>query len=332
MDRALSGLPRQQIPDVLVGFDHADDAGVYRISDNRALVQTIDFFSPIVDDPFVFGQIAAANALSDIYAMGGTPLTALTVVGFPAGEAEPELLREIMSGGLDKLTECGVALLGGHSVRDDEIKFGYAITGIIDPDKIRANGGAEAGDRVVLTKPLGTGLIATALKRQQAEASHVDEAVRVMSETNKKAAELVEQFDVRTMTDVSGFGLIGHAVEVARASNLSIRFDHAVLPILDGALDYSARGFCAGGLDNNREFFSPEVTWKGDVPENHQNALFDPQTSGGLLIFAHEKESPDLVAHFAERVWTPPRSERRSRSTGPSFMWSDSPRNTPDRP
>ena len=296
MDRALSGLPRLQIPDVLVGFEHADDAGVYRISDNRALVQTIDFFSPIVDDPFVFGQIAAANALSDIYAMGGTPLTALTVVGFPAGEAEPELLREIMSGGLDKLTECGVALLGGHSVRDDEIKFGYAITGIIDPDKIRDNSGARAGDRVVLTKPLGTGLVATALKRQQAEASHVDEAVRVMLETNRKAAECIDPFDVQTMTDISGFGLIGHAVEVARASNLTIRFDHAVLPILDGALDYSARGYCAGGLDNNREFFSPEVTWKGDVPKDHQNVLFDPQTSGGLLIFAPENESLDLVA------------------------------------
>ena len=296
MDRALSGIPRQRIPEILVGFDHADDAGVYRLGDHLALVQTVDFFSPIVDDPFVFGQIAAANSVSDIYAMGGTPLTALAVVGFPVSSAEPEQLREIMSGGLDKLDECGVALLGGHSVRDDEIKFGYAVTGSIDPDKILTNSGATVDDRVLLTKPLGTGLIATALKGDHAEQAHIEEAVRVMTETNRKAAEIVGQFDVRAMTDISGFGFLGHAVEVARASNVTIRIDHQRIPILDGALDYSQEGHCSAGLDNNREFFAPNVTWASSVSEDHRNVLFDPQTSGGLLVFVSEDEGSDLVA------------------------------------
>jgi len=218
LDRALKGLELQEIPDILVGFDQADDAGVYRLTDTLALVQTVDFFSPIIDDAFAFGQIAAVNALSDIYAMGATPLTALSIVGFPEGVAEPSVLREIIEGGLDKLNECNVALLGGHSVKDEEIKFGYAVTGTVDPTAIRQNSAARAGDRVLLTKRLGTGLIATALKKGQADNAHVEVAVRSMLETNRKAAEIVSGFDVRAMTDISGFGLIGHAVEVARAS------------------------------------------------------------------------------------------------------------------
>ena len=295
MDRALKGLKAQQIPEILVGFDNADDAGVYRLTDDIALVQTVDFFAPIVDDAFSFGQIAAANALSDIYAMGATPLTALSVVGFPEGKADPSLLRDIIEGGLDKLNECGVALLGGHSVKDEEIKFGYAVTGTVDPTQIRDNSGALAGDSVLLTKRLGTGLIATAQKREEAEAAHVDAALRSMIETNKRAAEIVSQFNVRTMTDISGFGLTGHAVEVARASNLTIEVDHTRLPILDGALDYSAKGHRAGGLNSNREFFSPHVTWGHQIPEDHQSVLFDPQTSGGLLIFINEADTSSLI-------------------------------------
>ncbi len=295
MDRALKGLQLQEIPEILVGFDHADDAGVYRLTDTLALVQTVDFFSPIIDDAFAFGQIAAANALSDIYAMGATPLTALSIVGFPEGAADPGVLREIIEGGLDKLNECDVALLGGHSVKDEEIKFGYAVTGTVDPARIRQNSAARAGDRVLLTKRLGTGLIATALKKDQADTAHVEGAVRSMLETNRKAAEIVSGFDVRAMTDISGFGLIGHAVEVARASNLTIELDHRRLPILDGALEYSAKGHRAGGLNNNREFFSPHLTWKGTIPEDHQDILFDPQTSGGLLIFVSETDCAGLV-------------------------------------
>ena len=295
MDHALKGVERQQIPEILVGFEGADDAGVYQLTEDLALVQTVDFFSPIIDDPFVFGQIAAANALSDVYAMGGKPLTALAIVGFPSDRAEPATLRDIMAGGLDKLTESGVALMGGHSVKDDEVKFGYAVTGTIDPRDVRENKNASVGDRVLLTKPIGTGLIATALKKGEAEAAHVEAACRVMVETNRAAAEAVHGSTVRAMTDVTGFGLLGHALEVARASNLTIEFDHARVPILDGAFEYSARGFCAGGLKNNREFFSDDVEWDGNVSEDYRNLLFDPQTSGGLLVFAPEAEAEELI-------------------------------------
>ena len=299
MDQALKTLPRQTIPEVLVGYEHADDAGVYQLTDDLALVQTVDFFSPIVNDPFVFGQIAAANALSDVYAMGGKPLTALAIVGFPIKAAEPETLRDIMAGGLDKLTESGVALMGGHSVRDDEVKFGYSITGTVHPKDIRENEAARVGERVFLTKPLGTGLIATALKKAEAEQEHVDGAVRVMIETNRKAAEVVSGYPVRAVTDITGFGLLGHAMEVARASDLSIEFDHRRIPLLPGALDYSSRGFCAGGLKANREFFSCNVTWMSDVAEDHRNLLFDPQTSGGLLLFVPEANCSDLLDSLA---------------------------------
>ena len=295
MDRALKGLPSQQIPEILVGFDQADDAGVYLLSDSLALVQTVDFFSPIIDDPFAFGQIAAANALSDIYAMGARPLTALSIVGFPEGEAEPEVLRAIIDGGLNKLNECGVALLGGHSVKDEEIKFGYAVTGTVDPARILQNSKARVGDRILLTKRLGTGLIATALKKDQADLAHVEGAIQSMLETNGQAAEIVSRFDVQAMTDVSGFGLVGHAVEVGRASKLTIEIDHRKLPVLDGALDYSSKGHRSGGLSNNREFFSPHVSWKGTVGEDKQDILFDPQTSGGLLILVSESDCSGLI-------------------------------------
>jgi selenide,water dikinase len=287
------------MPEVLVGYEHSDDAGVYALTPDIALVQTVDFFSPVVDDPRAYGQIAAANALSDIYAMGGTPKTALSIVGFPAKGLDFSVLGEIMRGGLEKLNEAEVALLGGHTVRDDEVKFGYAITGVVEIKNIKQNKNAKPGDRVFLTKALGTGLISTALKRGCARAEHVQAAVEAMAELNKRAAEGAMRFKIDAMTDITGFGLIGHAREVARASNVSIRIDHKQLPLLPGALIYSQAGFCAGGLNNNREFYSGSVRFNGDVAEEYQDILFDPQTSGGLLIFCRPEDEEALRDHFA---------------------------------
>jgi selenide,water dikinase len=261
----------------------------------KALVQTVDFFAPIVDDAYTYGQIAATNALSDVYAMGGKPITALSIVAFPNKGLEFSVLTEIMRGGQDKLTEAGVALLGGHSVRDEEIKFGYAVTGLIDPACIKQNSGARPGDRVLLTKPLGTGLVTTAIKRGKAAAEHIDAAVASMRELNARAAEIAVQFQADTMTDVTGFGLIGHAHEVAHASNVSIEIDHRQLPILPGAQDYSRGGYCAGGLNSNCEHFSKNVKLSSTLPPEISDVVFDPQTSGGLLIFVRNADSAALV-------------------------------------
>ncbi len=301
MDASLTSLPRRSSPDVLVGYENSDDAGVYLLSDGPALVQTVDFFSPIVDDPYTYGQIAAANALSDVYAMGGQPKTALSIVAFPSKGLDFSILTEIMKGGLSKLDEAGVALLGGHSVRDDEIKFGYAVTGTVKVSEIKQNKNARAGGAIVLTKPLGTGLITTAIKKGKASPEHIAQAVAVMTHLNRVASEIAVRFQIDTMTDISGFGLAGHALEVAKASNLSIEIDHRQLPILPGALEYSRGGFCAGGLVSNREFFSTSVTISPEVPAEFSDLIFDPQTSGGLLIFVPPHHSPDnLIAHLAE--------------------------------
>jgi selenide, water dikinase len=284
------------MPGVLVGFENSDDAGVFQLTTDIAVVQTVDYFPPIVDDPYTYGQIAAANAVSDIYAMGGQPKTALSIVGFPTKGVDFSVLGTIMRGGLDKLGEAGVALLGGHSVRDDEIKFGYAVTGVIETQHIKQNSGARVGDRVVLTKPLGTGLITTAIKRGKASIEHVDAAVAAMVQLNGRAAEIALDFKVHAMTDITGFGLLGHASEVARASRLSIRIDHAKLPLLPGTLAYSQQGFCAGGLTSNEQFFAPNVFLTDSVPPDVRNVLFDPQTSGGLLIFC-QPEDVDALVH-----------------------------------
>lgn len=301
MEAALRSLPRQNLPGVLVGFENADDAGVFLLTPDTAIVQTIDFFSPIVDDPYTFGQIAAANSVSDIYAMGGEPRTALSVVAFPTKGVDPSVLGDIMRGGLDKLTEAGVSLLGGHTVRDDEIKFGYAVTGIVPVSQIKQNKGGRAGDRLLLTKPLGTGLIATAIKRGKASDEHVAQAVATMRELNRKAAQIALDFGVDTMTDITGFGLLGHALEVCKASRISVQIDHRQLPVLPGALEYSRAGFCAGGLNSNREFFAEHVRLPADLPSEFSDLVFDPQTSGGLLIFVDAKRSAELsgVLHRA---------------------------------
>jgi selenide,water dikinase len=288
-------IPRQNLPGVLVGYENSDDAGVFQLTSDIAVVQTVDYFPPIVDDAYTYGQIAAVNSLSDIYAMGGQAKTALSIVGFPTQGVDFSILGDIMRGGLDKLTEAGVALLGGHSVRDDEIKFGYAVTGIIDPRNIKQNRGARPGDRVILTKPLGTGLITTALKRGKAAPEHVQAAVSTMLQLNRPAAEIAVEFQVDAMTDVTGFGLAGHAMEVAKASHISIRFDHRSLPLLPGALEYSRQDFCAGGLKSNRDFFGKHVSISDSVSPEMRNVFFDPQTSGGLLIFCQPRDAGNLL-------------------------------------
>jgi selenide,water dikinase len=289
-------MPRQHISGVLVGFENSDDGGIFQLTTDISVVQTIDFFAPIVDDPYSYGQISAANALSDIYAMGGEPKTALSVVAFPAKGVDLAILGEIMRGGLDKLTEANVALLGGHSVRDDEIKFGYAVTGVINPTKIKQNSGARVGDRVILTKPLGTGLITTALKRGRALSEHIQIAIHTMATLNRRASEIAQMFRTHAMTDVTGFGLAGHASEVAQASQLSIEIDHSKLPLLPGTLDYSREGHCAGGLASNEQFFGEHITIEPSIPPESRNVLFDPQTSGGLLIFCHADDAASLLS------------------------------------
>ncbi len=291
-------MPRQNITEVLVGYENSDDAGVYQLTPELLLVQTVDYFPPIVDDAYTYGQIAAANSLSDIYAMGGVPKTALSIVCFPTTGVDFSLLGDIMRGGLDKLNEAGVALLGGHSVRDEEIKFGYAVTGIVEKNNIKENRGARPGNRLILTKPLGTGLITTALKRGKASPEHVQAAVSSMVALNRRACEIALEFKVDAMTDITGFGLAGHAIEVAKASRVSIEIDYRSLPVLPGTLEYSRGGFCAGGLTSNREFFGPHVRISDAVPPDMQNVVFDPQTSGGLLIFSHASDAGALVQNL----------------------------------
>jgi selenide, water dikinase len=292
----LGKLARQHDPNVLVGFDYADDAGVYQIAPDQALVQTVDFFTPIVDDPYTFGQIAASNSLSDVYAMGGRPLTALALVCFP-DKADLEILERILAGGLSKMVEAGCTVIGGHSIRDDETKFGYSVTGLIHPKKILANRGAKPGDALVLTKPLGTGVIATAIKNGKAQSTWIDAAVESMTTLNKQAAELIgqNQYRVHAMTDVTGFGLIGHAREMALASDVSLTLFSKDVPVLPGALDCIRSGYVPGGLKANREFAECVVGYEAPIAEDLKTLLFDPQTSGGLLISIAGDDREQLV-------------------------------------
>ena len=302
----LGKLARQHDPNVLVGFDHADDAGVYQIAPDQALVQTVDFFTPVVDDPYTFGQIAATNSLSDVYAMGGKPLTALALVCFP-DKADLAILERILAGGLSKMIEAGCTVIGGHSIRDEETKFGYSVTGLIHPKRVLANQGAKPGDSLLLTKAIGTGVISTAIKKGKAEAAWVDAAVRSMTTLNKLAAEVIttghvgtaaigrpaEQssaFTVHAMTDITGFGLIGHAREMVLASEVSFRISAASVSFLDGALECVRAGHVPGGLKNNRDFAECMVEYDGGVPDDVRALLYDPQTAGGLLISTPEGE------------------------------------------
>ncbi len=293
----LGKLARQHDPNVLVGIDHADDAGVYQIGPDTALVQTADFFTPIVDDPYTFGQIAATNALSDVYAMGGRPLTALALVCFPE-KGDLAILERILAGGLSKMMEAGCTIIGGHSIRDDETKFGYSVTGLIDPKRVLTNGGAQPGDRLLFTKALGTGVISTAIKKEAARQSWIDAAVASMTALNKTAAEVITVQGgtaVHALTDVTGFGLIGHAREMALASNVSLRLYASRIPLLEGALDCVRAGHIPGGLKANREFAECVVEYREEIPEDIKTLLFDPQTAGGLLVSVKSEKSPDLI-------------------------------------
>ena len=286
----LSRIPRLTNANVLVGFDTSDDAGVYQLTPSLALVQTVDFFTPIVDDPYTFGAIAAANALSDVYAMGGTPLSALSILAYP-DQGDLDDLEGILRGGGDKLKEAGCVLLGGHSVRDEEIKFGYAITGTVHPGRVRANSEARAGDALVLTKALGTGIIATALKRGIATEAHVEAATASMLTLNRAAAEALAKVDAHGVTDITGFGLMGHGREMAKASGVTLEIDWRLLDFLPGAVDYAKAGAIPGGLHNNRDFASGDVSMDSGVPPEIAHLLYDPQTSGGLLISMPEADA-----------------------------------------
>ena len=289
----LCRIPRFADPNLLIGFDTSDDAGVYKLSEECALVQTLDFFTPIVDDPYTFGAIAAANSLSDVYAMGGKPITALSILCYP-GTGDLDDLAEILKGGAEKIHEAGCALAGGHSVNDPEIKFGYSITGTIHPAKIKANSGARPGDVLLLTKPIGTGVIGTALKRGIASAEHVDAMIASMLRLNRDACDAMLAFDVHGCTDITGFGLIGHLRELAKASGVTVHLDPTQVRFLAGASDYAAQGAIPGGLNNNREFASPDV--EGIAPD----LLYDPQTSGGLCISMSPSDASRFEAAFPE--------------------------------
>jgi selenide,water dikinase len=294
LDKVLASLPRVPNENVLVGFDTSDDAGVYKLSESLALVQTVDFFTPIVDDPYTFGAIAAANSLSDVYAMGGRPISALSILAYPpAGDLDD--LTQILKGGTEKMREAGCAVLGGHSIADEEIKFGYAVTGTIHPKRVKPNAGAVAGDALVFTKRLGTGVIATALKRGLASEADVGAAIDSMLLLNKVACERMLEFDVHGCTDVTGFGLIGHAREMALASAVTLEIEVGKILFLPGAVEYARAGAIPGGLRNNREFASCVVEHGREIPEEIENLLYDPQTSGGLLISLPEKDAAELT-------------------------------------
>jgi selenide,water dikinase len=267
-----------------VGTETADDAGVFQISDQVALVQTVDFITPIVDDPYLFGQIAATNALSDVYAMGGKPLTAMNVVGFPRKSLDPSVLTEILRGGLAKVHEAGAVLLGGHTVDDAELKYGLSVTGIVHPQRVVTNRGAREGDVLILTKPLGTGIISTTHKAGMADARIFEGAVDSMVQLNHKASEAMGEYGVHACTDITGFGLLGHASEMAKGCGLSFQFFYSRIPILAGAKEFAAQGIVPGGAYCNQDYFGREIAVSSKVPEPERIILFDPQTSGGLLI------------------------------------------------
>jgi selenide,water dikinase len=282
-----------------VDFTTADDAGVYRLDSKTALVQTVDFFTPVVDDPASFGAIAAANALSDVYAMGGRPLTALSIAAFPERDFPLEWAAAIVGGGAAKLREAGCALLGGHSVRDPEIKFGYAVTGLVDPERMLTNAGARAGDVIVLTKPLGTGILATALKAGEAGDEDVAAASRVMATLNDRSSQAALRHGVRAATDITGFGLVGHALHVARESRVSLVIRGRDLPLLAGAEELALR-FQASGLKANRKEFVEQTQWRSRPDPVLEALLFDPQTSGGLLLFVPEERVEALLSELPE--------------------------------
>ncbi len=281
---------------VLVGLDRADDAGVYKVSDELALIQTVDFFTPIVDDPYWFGQIAAANALSDVYAMGGIPKTAMNLVAFPVKDMDLSVLRAVIQGGIDKLAEAETVLIGGHSIEDKELKYGLSVTGFVHPSRVLTKQNLKPGDGLVLTKPLGTGIVNTAIKAGMASADLTESVTRLMAALNRIAAETMARFDVHACTDVTGFGLLGHLAEMVHGSGCSARVFAERIPVIEDALTFAAMGLIPAGAYKNREFRTGMIEAADGVARERQDILFDPQTSGGLLICVPEAQAEDLVA------------------------------------
>jgi selenide,water dikinase len=300
LSRALAPLTPSEDPRLIVGRETFDDAGIFRLSDDLALVQTVDFFAPIVDDPFTYGRVAAANALSDVYAMGGEPLTALNIVGFPVKKLPIEVLTEILRGGQAAVQEAGAVIVGGHTVEDEELKYGLSVTGRVDPRRILTNAGARVGDRLLLTKPIGTGLISTAFKKWRGKmpAEVETRMIEVMTTLNRDAARAAVALGVSCATDITGFGLLGHASHVARASHVGLRITVDRVPVLDGAGQAFERGARTAGGERNDAYLKPLVDWGVGRTAFEKALLVDPQTSGGLLIAA----APDLVAEYVQRV------------------------------
>jgi len=284
-----------------VGSDTFDDAGVYKLNEDTALIQTVDFFTPVVDDPYWFGQIAAANSLSDVYAMGGKPLTAMNIVCFPSQKLDYTVLAQMLKGGFDKVNEAGALMLGGHSVDDDEPKFGLSVTGTVHPEQVKTNAAAKTGDRIILTKPLGTGIITTALKGELIKEKDAEEAVEVMAELNAAAAELVQEYNINACTDITGFGLLGHAYEMAAASKAGIQLYYSRIPLLNRVEELAAEGMVPGGAYRNRDYLKTCVKINSSVNDIEASILFDPQTSGGLLITIPSAESESLIKEMKKR-------------------------------
>jgi selenide,water dikinase len=297
----LSELPKQPAdPNLIVGFDTADDAGVYRLRDDLALVQTVDFFTPIVDDPYDYGRISALNSINDVWAMAGTPITALAITCFPKAGVDPAILTQIMRGGLETLNQYGVTLIGGHSVDNTQIMFGYAVTGVIDPNKVATNSGARPGDVIILTKPIGTGVISTGIKKARASEAIVAGSVETMLTAGKWAAEAMREFGVKGATDVTGFALLGHLWEMACASRVTIELEARAVPLLEGALELATAGMLTSGDKTNREYVGADVAIAPAVDANLVRLLFDPQTAGGMLIAVAREKAAALLGTLRE--------------------------------
>lgn len=288
---------------MLVGLDTSDDAAVYKLDDKKAIIQTLDFFTPIVDDPYLFGQIAAANSLSDVYAMGGKPILALNIVCFPSC-LSMDILAQILKGGADKVKEAGALLVGGHTVDDNEPKYGLSVTGIVHPDKVKSNSGAKVGDLLVLTKPLGLGILNTALKAGLLSDEIIDKAVEIMASLNNIAAEGMEGLDISSCTDITGFGLLGHAYEMARGSNVTLVIDSKKIPIIEGTIENANMGLVPAGAYRNRDYLKGKIEFYDGVETYMKDILFDPQTSGGLLISVNKDSVNQLIDFYTKNLKT----------------------------
>ena len=299
MAEALKEIPPETDINLLIGYNKADDAGVYKINETQAMVQTVDFFPPIVDDPYAFGQIAAANALSDIYAMGATPKTALNIVAFPP-KMNPDVFRQVLLGGADKIHEAGAVIVGGHSIKDNELKYGLACTGIIDIDKIISNDNARPGDRLFLTKPLGTGIISTAIKKKMASAEDDTNLTELMAQLNNTASELMVKHHAHAATDITGFGILGHGYEIASASGVTIQISFEKLPLIPNVLKFAEAGTLTGGANANKDYLEDKVKIDGTLTKPQLDVLYDAQTSGGLLISLPEQSVESFISDASE--------------------------------